>query len=385
MSRLPSCLAALAGGLVASLVVAAGPAAAASAGPPAGSSATTNSTIGGPLLASQSVVVEPWPGAPPLPSDLPASAWLVADLTTGQVLAAKDPHGRFLPASTLKTLTAVTLIPRLNPLGTVVPTYDDVNVDGTKVGLVAGARYRIGLVFTAMLIASGNDAADTLATAGGGYDHTLALMNATARELQADDTYAVTPSGLNGPDESVSAYDLALIFRAGLAMPAFRHYIGTVSAELPDPLPGGKPYQIYTHDRLLGSYPGMIGGKNGYTVAADGTFVGAATQGGTTILVSLLHAYPDFWPMATALLNWGFAAVGHVTPIGQLVSPLPPPTDPAVKALAAQAPLHVAAVRAHNGSGLTLPLGIFAGSAVLAAGVARRGWRRGPRLRLPPL
>ena len=52
--------------------------------------------------------------APPLPRTS-AHGVLVADLDTGQVLAAKDPHGRYAPASTLKTLTAVTLIPRLDP------------------------------------------------------------------------------------------------------------------------------------------------------------------------------------------------------------------------------------------------------------------------------
>ena len=46
---------------------------------------------------------------------IPASAWVVANAATGQVLAAKDPHGLFAPASTMKVLTAITLIPLLDP------------------------------------------------------------------------------------------------------------------------------------------------------------------------------------------------------------------------------------------------------------------------------
>ena len=63
---------------------------------------------------------------------------MVTDLTTGQVLAAKDPHGKFLPASTLKTLTAVTLLPKLDPHATVPVDVSDESVDGTRVGLVDG-------------------------------------------------------------------------------------------------------------------------------------------------------------------------------------------------------------------------------------------------------
>jgi len=51
----------------------------------------------------------------------------------------------------------------------VAPTAGDLSVDGSRVGLVASIRYPIRLLFTAMLVVSGNDAADTLADAGGAY------------------------------------------------------------------------------------------------------------------------------------------------------------------------------------------------------------------------
>src|SRR3954467_13332992 len=71
--------------------------------------------IGGPLLATRGVTLEALPGAPALPRGLSASSWLVADADTGEVLAARAPHAQHLPASTLKVLTAVTLLPRLHP------------------------------------------------------------------------------------------------------------------------------------------------------------------------------------------------------------------------------------------------------------------------------
>lgn len=318
---------------------------------------------------------------------------MVTNLTTGQVLAAKDPHGKFLPASTLKTLTAVTLLPKLKPTATFRATFKDASVDGTRVGLVQGMSYTISKLFTAMLVVSANDAADALAEANGGIRHTVNQMNAEAHELQADDTLAKTPSGLDGVGETTSAYDLSLIAQAGLAMPAFRHYIGTIRSTVP--APHHKHFAIYTHNRLLTTYRGDIGVKNGYTVAAQATYVGAATRHGQTILITLMHAYPNFWPMAKDLLNWGFKANGKVTPIGRLVQPLPPPTTKQV-ALASPRKLAENVVkRASSGHRLgvsSFPIEIAVASivalALTTAGVRRRRTRHRryrPRLKLPPI
>src|SRR3954467_2857406 len=284
--------------------------------------------IGGPLLATRGVTLEPPPGAPALPRGLSASSWLVADADTGEVLAARAPHAQHLPASTLKVLTAVTLLPRLDPATEVRATYDDAAVDGSKVGLVPGMRYSVETLFASMLVVSANDAAGAGAGAAGGPPATVAAMNATAHDLQAYDTHAQTPSGLDARSETTSAYDLALIARAGLRMPAFRHYVQIVTDRVP--APHHKRYQIYTHDQLLTSDRGMIGGKNGYTVAASATFVGAARRHGHTILISLMHAPPNFWSQAEKLLDWGFAADGKVVPVGQLVDPesAAPPEKP---------------------------------------------------------
>ena len=84
------------------------------------------------------------------------------------MLAAKDPHGRYAPASTLKTLTAVALHARAwTRRAVVTPAADDVDVDGSKVGLVRQLAYPVEDLFTALLVVSGNDAAGALATAVG--------------------------------------------------------------------------------------------------------------------------------------------------------------------------------------------------------------------------
>jgi D-alanyl-D-alanine carboxypeptidase (penicillin-binding protein 5/6) len=374
-----ACLAAMAGGL----------------GTMAGSVATASpaaTAVGGQLLGGKGVVESPLPGAPPLPpaSQLPASSWLVSDLDTGQVLAAKNPHGRFLPASTLKVLTAVTLLPRLDPATSFTATYRDATVDGSRVGLVPGMSYTIPKLFTCMLVVSANDAADALAQDNGGIGRTVAEMNAEARRLQAYDTLARTPSGLDGPGESSSAYDLALITRAALAMPAFRHYVGTIRSTVP--APHHKHFAIFTHNYLLTTYRGDIGVKNGYTDAARGTYIGAATRGGHTILITLMHANPDFWPMAKDLLNWGFSAEGKVEPVGQLVSPVTDKPKTVLAAAGQDPPVshHNAAKSNRTGKVGTVLIALLAAAIVglvIFAILVRR--RRPPRyrskLRLPPI
>lgn len=289
---------------------------------PAGAANTPATPVGGPLLAGTGVVVNAGPGVPPLPAHLLADGWLVADLDTGAVLAARDPHGLFPPASTEKVLTALTLIPRLSPEQTYVASAADVDVDGSRVGLVAGQPYTVRQLFTSMLVVSGNDSANALASANGGAALTLAEMQARARSLQADDTVVGTVSGLDAPGQHTSPYDLALIARAALALPDFRRYVATERSFMPKP--GGGEFEIDSHNPLLGRFAGTFGVKNGYTTHDLATYIGAARRGGHTLLVTLMHAYPVFGPTARALLRWGFAADGLVTPVGQLVGPLAP-------------------------------------------------------------
>jgi D-alanyl-D-alanine carboxypeptidase (penicillin-binding protein 5/6) len=279
--------------------------------------------VGGAQLGSKGVVVDnPSRSAPGLPN-IKASAFVVADAGTGQVLAAKDPHGLYRPASTLKMLTAVTLIPLLNPDATVVASKQATSTVPNVVGLVAGRAYKISDLFTALLTISANDAAIALTQAAGSFGEGMSLINGEARHLQADDTVAVDPNGLDAPGQHTSAYDLALIARQALKLPAFLKYDQTRSARFV--VARHKAVELYNQNSLLTSYPGAIGGKIGWTNAAGATYVGMASRHGVTLIVTLLHC-PALSEVTSAerLLNWGFAADGKVAPVGTLVGPLQP-------------------------------------------------------------
>ncbi|MCX9190375.1 D-alanyl-D-alanine carboxypeptidase [Carbonactinospora thermoautotrophica] len=280
-------------------------------------------TIGGPKLASSGLIVDPQ--APPLPA-VKAKTFVVADLDSGQILAARGPHVRLPPASTLKILTADTLLPRLHPEQPCTATAEDAAIIGSRAGVVPGQRYRADDLFRAMMMVSGNDAAYVLARCAGGVPQTVRLMQEEAHRLQAYDTTVVNPCGLDEPGQLSSAYDLALLGRAGMARQDFRGYVGVTKA--PWPGKGGKPESMWNRNRLFYRYHGratVIGVKNGYTTQARHTLVGAARQGDRTLIVSLMQGDRTIYEDAGRLLDWGFAASGKVHPVGQLVEPLPRP------------------------------------------------------------
>ena len=311
---------------------------AAAAAPRPGNVQRPSGPVGGPQLAGRGVIVNyPATGAKPLPN-IKASAYVVADAGTGQVLAAKDPHGWYLPASTLKVLTAITLMPVLNPDATVVTTRRAANAIPSKVGLITGDSYKVSDLFKAMLMISANDTAMSVAQATGSVSKGVAMMNAEAHHLQADDTVAKRPNGLNGPGQHVSAYDEALFARQALAIPEFMHDEQLRTMRFPLK-PHHKPETLYTQNTMLDTYPGDLGGKIGWTTASKTTYIGWAHRNGHTLVVTILHTKPGTeMPYAARLMNWGFAMDGKVRPVGVLVSPLPahPVAQPAAQQTPAQ-------------------------------------------------
>ncbi len=272
--------------------------------------------------------------APPPPKGITAASWLIADVDTGAVLAAKDPHGRHRPASIIKLLTALVAVDQL-PLDRVVTaTRADANVVGSSAGIGAGARYTVRQLLAGLLLVSGNDTAHALARAAGGLPEALQEMNDLARELGTTDTRATTPSGLDEPGMMTSAYDMALIFREVLRQPVLAQLVGT--RRFPFPGHGDHPGYVLSNDNdLLTDYRGALGGKTGFTDDARHTYIGAAERGGQRVVAVLMRAEQRptrTWQQAARLLDYGFA-LGPDAAVGTLVTGAPEPDEPSAAAL----------------------------------------------------
>jgi len=243
--------------------------------------------------------------------DGPAEAWILADMDTGAVLAGRDENARFAPASTIKVLLALTVLDDLPLDATVVADEADTHVECNCAGVTPGFTYTTRQLLEALLLVSGNDAANTLATMLGGSQAAAAKMNAKAVAVGALGTDAGSASGIDGPGISVwsTPHDLAVIFRAAMANPVFAQITAQPTAVFPTRTGDAV---LVNQDELLHRYPGTFGGKTGYTDLAQKTFVGGAERGGRHLVVALMHGLvreggPTYWDQATALLDWGFA------------------------------------------------------------------------------
>jgi serine-type D-Ala-D-Ala carboxypeptidase (penicillin-binding protein 5/6) len=306
-------------------------------------------SVGGDALTGCGVIAAP--GTPPVPNDISADAWLVADLDSGDVIAAKDPHGRHRPASIIKVLVAMQTINDLDTNKNVAGTADDSNAEGTRVGVDVGGTYTVNQLLHGLLMHSGNDAAHALAMQLGGMDATVQKINTLAGKLGGRDTRVATPSGLDGPGMSTSAYDIGLFYRYAWHNATFADVVATKTFEFPGhparpDVPGDTNHPGYTlenDNQLLFNYPGALGGKTGYTDDSGQTFVGAANRDGRRLVAVLLHGtrlpIPP-WQQAAHLLDYGFATPAG-TKVGTLVEP-----DPSLVAAKVPADLNDAATRA---------------------------------------
>ncbi|KRD09263.1 D-alanyl-D-alanine carboxypeptidase family protein [Streptomyces sp. Root264] len=289
------------------------------------------------VLYRSGVQVRPRDGVPDVP-DVSALSWLVADADTGEVLAASHAHRRLPPASTLKTLFALTVLPTL-PAGLRHRVSEEelagIGPGSSLVGVAEGQTYTVADLWRGVFLNSGNDAVHVLASLNGGWSATTARMQEKARSLGALDTHVRSPDGYDTPGQVSSAYDLAVFGRAGLRNADFARYCGTAEAAFP----GGEgwSYGIANTNRLLTGhdgvepYPGLIGIKNGYTSNAGNTLVAAARRDGRTLVVTVMNPQAGgghaVYEEARDLLDWGFEAAGRVEPVGSLDA-LRPPASP---------------------------------------------------------
>ena len=334
--------------------------------------------LGGDALSSCGVITAP--GTPPLPNDVSAEAWLLADLDTGEIIAAKDPHGRHRPASIIKVLVAMQAIKDLPIHKVVAGTAEDSAQEGTKVGVGENGFYSINDLLHGLLMYSGNDAAHALAAQLGGMDTALGKLNDLAGKLGGHDTRVATPSGLDGPGMSTSVYDMGLFYRYAWQNPIFSDIVSTRSFDFPGR--GDVGYPIENDNKLLLNYPGALGGKTGYTDDAGQTFVGAAQRDGRRLMVVLMRGTRQPiapWEQAAHLLDYGFSTPPG-TQVGTLIEPDPSLVAPKPEAADGAAALNAAPLLGDvDATPVRVGVGIVGSIIVLALIMAARSVNRRPQ------
>jgi serine-type D-Ala-D-Ala carboxypeptidase (penicillin-binding protein 5/6) len=256
------------------------------------------------------------------PSGVTAAAAELLDATTGQPMWTRSADVERPMASITKVMTAYIVI-KANDLTRKIRVTQAAEDYGqaygpSEAGLIPGDVLTTRQVLTGLLLPSGSDAAYLLATTyGPGWQAFVRKMNATARRLGMTHTHYANFDGLPWPTEYTTystASDLLKLAVAAMKLPAFRqivdHQSYTIKAN------GQHHYYHWTNTNLLlGSYPGAIGIKTGFTMGAGYCLLFAARRDGTELLGVVLDStlsdtYTRFTSAAN-MLNWGFATIAH--------------------------------------------------------------------------
>lgn len=240
-----------------------------------------------------------------------AASAVLMEADSGRILYQKDAHTPRAMASTTKIMTALLGVERLEMQKDITVTPQAVMVEGTALGLRGGDKISALDLITGLILVSGNDAANVLATEMAGSEEAFAkLMNQRAAELGMTHTKFVTPSGLDKDGHSSTAYDMALLAREALKNETLAPIFAMKSAAIRL----GDPKRLVTvsnHNRLLKLYPDAIGMKTGFTKKAGRCLVSAAQRDGVTFIAVTLNC-PDDWDDHMNLYNKAFSLVENV-------------------------------------------------------------------------
>ena len=234
------------------------------------------------------------------------------DAATGKILYQKDSDLRLPPASTTKVVTAIVALESGRKLTeSITVSKAATRVPASKLYLRPGQTLTIEDLLYGILLSSANDASMVLAEGlAGSVERYAELMTKKAHDIGALNSHFTNPHGLTAPDHYSTAQDLAILFRYAMKNATFREIVQTkISSVKSNSIVRKKTVarriSVRNHNRLLWNFDGAIGGKTGYTYAAQKCFVGAVARNGVTLIVAILGAR-DQWGDTKKLLEYGF-------------------------------------------------------------------------------
>ncbi len=246
-----------------------------------------------------------------------AKAAVAIDASSDRILYAKNPNYKQPPASTAKLVTAMVALDKLSMEKIIKISENAANTPSVSPRIRPGEHFTAQNLLYMTLMRSVNSAAVALAEAVAGSEDAFAeLMNKKAMELGAENTKFANASGLPGGEQYITAYDLAKIMKASLQYPQIKEIINTRAKHLAST--EGRKVFLKNTNQLLWSDEGLLGGKTGYTKAAQHCFVCAAQKGESMIIVAVLgeSVRDNLWHDTNILLSRGYdVLVGKEDPM----------------------------------------------------------------------
>lgn len=241
--------------------------------------------------------------------DISAKSAVVINGDTGEVLYSLDCNTKLPMASTTKIMTALLLCELGGDLTKeIVTTREMVTVEGSSMGLQVGDTVSYHDLLYGMMLASGNDAANTVAIAlAGSVNEFVSLMNKRAEKMGLVNTHFVTPSGLDADGHYTTAYELAIIAKEALSNQNFADAAAAKTAKLKY---GNPPYYrtLTNHNKLLKMYDDIVGVKTGFTKKSGRCLVSASEKDGKFVIAVTLNDSND-WADHRNLLDLGLSLI----------------------------------------------------------------------------
>ena len=244
---------------------------------------------------------------------------VLLDGDSGRVLLEKDGDVKRPMASTTKIMTCILALEHMKSEQEIVTaSAEAASQPKVRLGVREGQQFYLRDLLYSLMLESHNDSAVMIAEhIGGSVRGFASLMNKKAAEIGCEDTYYITPNGLDASDEqgthSTTARELALVMRYCLMESPksreFREITGAATQQFWD-VEGRQSFSCTNHNAFLTMMNGAVSGKTGFTADAGYCYVGALRRDDRTFIVALLACgWPDHktykWQDTRALMEYG--------------------------------------------------------------------------------
>lgn len=249
------------------------------------------------------------------------------DADNERVLYSKEGDEIRAMASTTKIMTCIIALENGNLDDIVDVSKYAASMPNVKLGVITGEKYRLGDLLYSLMLESHNDVAVVIAEhISGSVEEFANLMNQKARDLQCNNTYFITPNGLDATKEvngvtkthSTTAEELCKIMSYCIKNEQFLEITRTNNysftnkkvSENGEISNGGRSFTVFNKNKFLTMMEGALSGKTGFTGNAGYCYVGALRRDGKTFIVALLGCgWPNNkgykWKDTTYLMEYG--------------------------------------------------------------------------------
>lgn len=254
-------------------------------------------------------------GAAAFEPNVSAQSAILIEAQTGYVLYEKNADAVLPMASTTKLMTALVASENCDLNSTVTIPKSVVGIEGSSIYLKENEKISVLELLYAILLSSGNDAAEALAYAAsdGSRQTFISMMNDKAKDLGLVNTHFSNPSGLPEEGHCTTARELAIIAMSVSQNAVLSEIMATEQITLENE--DGYTRYYSNHNSLLRMYDYADGMKTGYTKQAGRCLVSSATKDGVKLICVTLNA-PDDWNDHIKLLDYGFEHAELSTLIG---------------------------------------------------------------------